>query len=629
MFDFFTLLEDIMKLLKLEMWNQGHSSLKQLLFEVNLNDEIKVLVRLVQIDDKYYYYLNVSKVTQESVLRERANQMEFMTQLISSLGHELNTPITEITKQIEMYLKKMKTAEERKNNQQAATRESETDQFVVNNLSIPSERPITVERFYLEEPAFESGDRMLESVHQTCMRLSYLISSMLSYSQILNGRELSTSTSEVIVRSVLEEVAHMFALKAERKGLSIYVICDRRIKVETDRRRLVGCLSLFVDNSIKFSNTQGEKIFLTAEVSSNHTMVVFKVVDFGNGINKRDMELITKIMSNPFMAAVTSSSAGLGIGLRMAECIISELSGNSGKSLEIQSKLQHGTTISFELPLKEVVGDLTPQAIDPNKLSVAGLLGLALLKPKLLQTKRTDASYQTERDRLLTKFSIEGNNSSERSDNPNKDLLKALRLDRIIEVAKSMEGMVFKQSNQFASSVVIPLGRGIINGSSRIQKKNSLTTNKMLTASRSSRMLTNIVITKPTKKVMIVDDEVFLLEFLRDVLEDRGLEVFTASGPERAFDLSALLGQMGKKIDMVYMDFNMPGMNGADCIKGLKSETYQASMDSARYTAVTAQDDQKVRDLFAQVGVFDFIPKPYSVDQVYLNLEKFDLLPTN
>ena len=91
--------------------------------------------------------------------------------------------------------------------------------------------------------------------------------------------------------------------------------------------------------------------------------------------------------------------------------------------------------------------------MDPTKLSVAGLLGLALLKPKFLQTIRLDATYETEREKLLNQLPIDGNNSSEKYDST-KELSKMLDIAKLKEVAKSIEVMIFKQSNQLRLHIV-------------------------------------------------------------------------------------------------------------------------------------------------------------------------------
>src|SRR3990167_5793946 len=606
--EFLTVLQEYVVWLQMQDWNPKSTAVKQVEFELNVADEMNLKIKLVYLDGQYYYMINIGRLSQESLMRERASQMEFMTQLISSLGHELNTPLMEITKKIEMLDVKLKgsgyASPERSRKGFVFGSGRTTDDKLSLGVSATSPHETqsgsTSAEFRSrmrnsETKLDQKVEKLLDFVYQTSMKMTYLIGSLLTYSQILNGQNPISSTTEFQVATLLEEVVTLFHQKCSKKELSIKVVCDPEIKVKTDRKRLIGCLCLFVDNAVKFTNEVGERIFLCAELSEQKTQVIFKVIDLGNGINKRDMAIITRIMTNPFSTTVTSSSAGLGIGLRMAECIISELSSSSGRCLEIHSKLQSGTTVSFQIPASQPLNVNTPRTVlKANNFSVAGLVGIALLKPKLTQLQERHELYETEREQLLGAVAV-------LDSIPDEERSTKMNLTKNLSQSAGLEEANFKQSNQIVSSLLVPVGRGVIPNANRLRRA-SINSNRMLNSLTGSKILSSIVMTRETKKVMIVDDEVFLLEFLRDVLEDRGLEVFTASGPERAFDLSALLGQMGKKIDMVYMDFNMPGMNGADCVAILKSDQYLSSMESAHFTAVTAQDDQKVRGLFEKVG---------------------------
>ena len=118
------------------------------------------------------------------------------------------------------------------------------------------------------------------------------------------------------------------------------------------------------------------------------------------------------------------------------------------------------------------------------------------------------------------------------------------------------------------------------------------------------------------KRVIIVDDEVFLLEYLREMLEEYRLEVYTASSPERAVKIADMLAQLRRKVHLVFMDFNMPGLNGADTVKLLKADRFKASLGQAQFTIMTAQNDALVKEKFREVGVTQFIFKPYSFEQI-------------
>jgi two-component system, cell cycle response regulator DivK len=65
--------------------------------------------------------------------------------------------------------------------------------------------------------------------------------------------------------------------------------------------------------------------------------------------------------------------------------------------------------------------------------------------------------------------------------------------------------------------------------------------------------------------VLIVDDDLALLEFLRQALEPLGLDVLAASNPFIAVRLAAMNAP-----DLVVMDIDMPGMDGTEAAKHLK-----------------------------------------------------------
>ena len=68
------------------------------------------------------------------------------------------------------------------------------------------------------------------------------------------------------------------------------------------------------------------------------------------------------------------------------------------------------------------------------------------------------------------------------------------------------------------------------------------------------------------KVVLIVDDDLPLLEFLRQALEPRGFDVLAASNPFIAVRLAA-----SNAPDLVVMDIDMPGMDGTEAAKHLRN----------------------------------------------------------
>jgi CheY-like chemotaxis protein len=82
--------------------------------------------------------------------------------------------------------------------------------------------------------------------------------------------------------------------------------------------------------------------------------------------------------------------------------------------------------------------------------------------------------------------------------------------------------------------------------------------------------LTPVAVTRPlplaqgTGRVLVVDDVELLRDFARDFLEMSGLTVLVASNGEQALKI---LEEAAEPVDLLFTDFNMPGLNGAELIE--------------------------------------------------------------
>lgn len=104
--------------------------------------------------------------------------------------------------------------------------------------------------------------------------------------------------------------------------------------------------------------------------------------------------------------------------------------------------------------------------------------------------------------------------------------------------------------------------------------------------------------------ILIVEDEPFQREMLRDFLEKEGHQVKEAENGEKAL---YLLG--GNSFDLVLLDFRMPGMNGLEVLQEVKriNPEIDAIIITAYGTIETAVSAMKA-------GARDYITKPVDLD---------------
>jgi len=114
------------------------------------------------------------------------------------------------------------------------------------------------------------------------------------------------------------------------------------------------------------------------------------------------------------------------------------------------------------------------------------------------------------------------------------------------------------------------------------------------------------------ERVLIVDDESSLREFLSILLERDGYVVRTASSGERALDIFD-----GFAPDVVISDLNMPGIDGVELLRQVKSRSHKAGRD-VPFILVTAYGTVANAVAATREGAFDYVAKPFNNDELRL-----------
>lgn len=108
--------------------------------------------------------------------------------------------------------------------------------------------------------------------------------------------------------------------------------------------------------------------------------------------------------------------------------------------------------------------------------------------------------------------------------------------------------------------------------------------------------------------VLIVEDDTALKEMLRFLLERNGYRVLQAENAEEADRC------LEKRIpDVVLLDWMLPGMDGVDYARKLKSHPLTADISIIMLTA-KAEDEDKIGGL--DHGADDYVTKPFSTNEL-------------
>lgn len=107
-------------------------------------------------------------------------------------------------------------------------------------------------------------------------------------------------------------------------------------------------------------------------------------------------------------------------------------------------------------------------------------------------------------------------------------------------------------------------------------------------------------------RILIVEDEVGILQFLQQGLEEEGYTIITASDGEKALELLT-----NESFDLVLLDWMLPKLTGLEVCKA-----YRLQNKTSPVIFLTAKDTVQETIEGLQAGANDYIKKPFSFDEL-------------
>lgn len=107
-------------------------------------------------------------------------------------------------------------------------------------------------------------------------------------------------------------------------------------------------------------------------------------------------------------------------------------------------------------------------------------------------------------------------------------------------------------------------------------------------------------------RILVVDDEESIREFLEIMLKKEGYEVTLAEDGKRAVELIKK-----KSFDMIISDLQMPNMSGMELLKFVKD-----SNPELVFMIITAFGTTETAVEAMKLGAYDYITKPFKIDEV-------------
>jgi signal transduction histidine kinase len=192
----------------------------------------------------------------------------------------------------------------------------------------------------------------LKEAHEQVLYLASMVNDLSTLSRAERG--VADTPEEINVTELLHELYQRYTDRAKRKKLTLDIDAGPRLgTVMSSRLYLEEVLQNFLTNALKYTHEGSIKLSARRESSG----IRFSIKDTGIGISKADQ----KHLFEKFYRAEDyriRETAGTGLGLY----VVQKLSQKLGIRVEIESRLNHGSTFSFLLPLTPP--DTTPKHSD-------------------------------------------------------------------------------------------------------------------------------------------------------------------------------------------------------------------------------------------------------------------------
>jgi signal transduction histidine kinase len=189
----------------------------------------------------------------------------------------------------------------------------------------------------------EAQSEYLDTIVNESERLTRLLNNVLDFSKIEQGQKSyhlePTSLAEVVYAS-----AKALEYPLAQQGFELHVEVENGLTINADRDAIEQAILNLLTNAMKYSG-ESHRIGLRLKTSNHHAMI--EVTDHGLGIAPEEQ---TRVFEKFYRVPrpENKSIPGTGLGLTLVEHIAK----GHGGSVEVQSAPGEGSTFSIYLPLE-------------------------------------------------------------------------------------------------------------------------------------------------------------------------------------------------------------------------------------------------------------------------------------
>ena len=263
-----------------ELYNKNYS----LLVSSNNEGEISLLKNNI-------YKVTVMLREENDILKK---EKKALSDSISDISHQIKTPLTSISVMLDILSSEKNIDEDRKN-------------------------------------------KILHEVTKQIKWINWLLVSLLKLAK-LDTKTVNYKFESINLNEFINDCVKKLEIIIEINNVNVVTKINENIEIYIDKDWMKEAVINIIKNAIEHSRENGE-IDIECETNSVYTSI--KIVDYGEGINKTDLENIFK----KFYKGKNSNKDSIGVGLSLAKRIIEQQNG----TITVKSEPNKGTTFEIKL----------------------------------------------------------------------------------------------------------------------------------------------------------------------------------------------------------------------------------------------------------------------------------------
>ena len=477
--------------------------------------------------------------------------------------------------------------------------------------------------------------RYLKIVKDSGDELLNLLNEILDISKIDAGR-VSFEAIDFDLRVTVHDLVEFLSVRCEEKSLSLRGIVDPNVPslLIGDPGRLRQVLMNLVTNAIKFTDEGAIGIHVDLESRENdRVQLKFAVKDTGIGIPADRLERLFKVFSQ-VDESITRKYGGSGLGLS----IVKKLTELTGGTVGVESRPGDGSTFWFIWPFTvqknirsgERRGDLDGVPIlivddhANNRTALFSALSTWHCEPVMTKngTEALGALEKAAHDgrpfkAALIDYTMPDMNGEELGrrirSTPGIEATRCILLtsqEQRGDVARlesaGFDGYLIKpvQPDMLKECLALTLGRG---ASVKTAEKPAIITRHTIAEFE-----------KKNVGILIVDDS----SINRDVLKEQ-LITLGFSSEWAANGIEAIEKLARKRYDILFMDIEMPGMNGVEAAKTIRAPGSAVLDHDVIIIAMTGHDRADDPDRYVGCGINEYLTKPVHLNELSGIMDKY------